>query len=79
MTNYLDMSGGMIHRAAAEERLFNKLKTKLMPDDMRAWGACLGAQPHHRRFCEEGHRQHPLLPCRASPKKTMGEVERDGQ
>jgi hypothetical protein len=36
MTHYLDMSGAVIHRAAAEERLFNKLKTMSMLDDMRA-------------------------------------------
>jgi len=36
MTHYLAMSGVVIHRAAAEERLFNKLKTMSMLDDMRA-------------------------------------------
>ena len=36
MTHYLDMSGDVIHRAAAEERLFAKLKTMTMRDDMRS-------------------------------------------
>lgn len=36
MTHYLDMSGVVIHRAAAEERLFSKLKMMSMLDDMRA-------------------------------------------
>jgi predicted nucleotidyltransferase component of viral defense system len=35
MTHYLGMSGDVIHRAAAEERLFAKLKTMTMLDDMR--------------------------------------------
>ena len=35
MTHYLDISGATIHRANAEERLFAKLKTMTMLDDMR--------------------------------------------
>lgn len=36
LTHYLDMSGAVIHRAAAEERLFAKVKSMTMVDDMRA-------------------------------------------
>jgi len=35
MIHYLDMSGQVIHRAEAEERLFAKLKTMTMLDDVR--------------------------------------------
>lgn len=44
MTHYLDMSGVVIHRAAAEEHLFSKLKTMSMLDDMRA---LVPASEHH--------------------------------
>jgi predicted nucleotidyltransferase component of viral defense system len=36
LTHYLDMSGEVINRAAAEERLFAKVKSMTMVDDMRA-------------------------------------------
>ncbi|MGY2986290.1 putative nucleotidyltransferase component of viral defense system [Bradyrhizobium sp. USDA 4516] len=36
LTHYLGMSGTMIYRSAAEERLFAKVRTMTMLDDMRA-------------------------------------------
>lgn len=44
LSHYLDMSGGVIHRAAAEERLFAKIKSMTMVDDMHALAPA--SEPH---------------------------------